>query len=110
MTYIKKEKQLKAQLVLRLNDADYEENKENNAWLELTLSAGGVRDYMIMHKPVQNSNESYLCTLEDVINESTILLNAIPGLKLIVDESVFEFIDGEEENIKRSVNQLVKEL
>ena len=54
--------------------------------------------------------ELYKNKLEDAANEITMITRSIPGMKIELDESIFSFIEGKEDEVAKFISQLVKEL
>ncbi len=102
---------MKAKLVLSV---EIEEEEEAifapDGWLNLYLVTDTKSFLIIGNVEVYNDIENidrYISELEDVVNEAEIIINSIPGLKLIIDQSVCEFIEGKEEEIKKSIQMLI---
>lgn len=93
---------MKAKLILKISEDEL---------LDLSLIINDKKVYNLFEWVVlDDDKESYEDCLENTINESTLIINSIPGLKLIIDQSVIEFIEGEEEEIGKFVQRLVIEI
>jgi hypothetical protein len=109
----KEETEMRAKLILRVKDSDEEEKHfEPDGYLELIMNING-REYLLSPETVgldNNDKDGYLSKLENIIvNDAAILTNAL-GLKLHVDDSVYEFLDYDEEEIKKFVDRLLIEI
>jgi hypothetical protein len=111
---MKRRLKLKANLLLRIDEFEAE-RKDGTIFelLDLDLVIEERRSYNMLPNQLMISSsdkENYKDQIESAINEATILINSIPGLKLTVDQSVSEFIEGEEEEIRKFVSMLVTEM
>lgn len=98
---------MKAKLILRIDENDGDDFLE----LLIILDSGKVYPVTPEYIIVDSSDkENYLSKIDFALNEAQPLTNAIPGLKLVIDQSVCEYIEGSEEEIKSYVKQMVVEL
>ncbi len=102
---------MKAKLVLSVEiEEDDEAMFAPDGWLHLHLVTDTKSFLIIGDRDVYSDVENidgYISELEDVVNEAAIIMNSIPGLKLVVDQSVCEFVEGKEEEIKKSIQMLI---
>jgi hypothetical protein len=103
---------MKAKLVLTTDlsfEKEYEPEETYCLQLNLVLDCGVI--YILRENNVDDTNkEKFKDEIEYAINSATLIMNSIPGIKLIVDQSVVEFIEGEEEEIGKFVQRLVVEI
>ncbi len=93
---------MKAKLLLRVDG-------ENESEVNLLLSIPN-RERFLHGIKVNDNMEDYKNALEEIINESTLWKNSIPGLNLLVNNSVIDYIEGEEEEIRKFISMLVTEM
>lgn len=97
---------MKAKLLVSI-EGIYEFSSE----LELELVIPEVRSKVLYSKEVDDSDyDKFLTELDGVINESTIWKNALGGIGLIIGKSVYEFIEGREDDIEKYIRQLLVEM
>lgn len=97
---------MKAKLVLKIDDGD--DNYHTS--LGLYISITSVRNVCIYGTLIGDSFEEYKESLTDVINESALWLNAVDGIKLYIDNSVYEFLEQDYDEVEKFVNKLIQEL
>ena len=102
---------MKAHLLLCNYEEEFRELEEHNV-LHLYLVIDGKQSYDLLYYPTiaSDDREKYKGQIEYFVNQAFLIINAIPGLKLVVDQSVIEFIEGEEEEISKFVQRLVVEI
>lgn len=103
---------MRAKLLLTVREEEMKELEERDI-LHLYLVIEGKMSYDLIYYPTvvdSNDKEKYFDALGDAINTATIIMNAIPGLKLVVDQPICEFIEGSEEETKNFVKQLIIEI
>jgi hypothetical protein len=95
---------LKAQLLLIVD-----KNSEEGDYISLRMLIPN-RERFLYDTEIKDNLEDYKDTLGEIMNEVALWTHAIPKLDVIINPSVWEFIDGKEEEINRFVGQLVREL
>jgi len=84
-------------------------NGEDN--VELNLNIIDKRFYPILTLPLDGEKKDFLNKLEEILNEASIIINSIPGIKLEISGSVYEFIeDDDDEEVRKLINQLLIEI
>jgi hypothetical protein len=98
---------MKAKLLLKVNVSDTD---EDISYLKLYIVIPHINSVVLLDKEVKEDFENYLNSLEELANNASLWIAAIPGIKLIVDESVCEFIEDKEEEVKVFLKQMLIEL
>lgn len=103
---------MKAKLLLRIDEEGIMAYVQNSI-LKLDLVVQDKKSYSLIH-PIYvdaTNKEDYLPKLEDAINEATLFINAIPGIKLQIDDSIYQFLEfDEDDEVRKSINQLIVEI
>lgn len=110
--YERKEIEMKASLQLETSvDYEKEYEPENNIVLVLSLLLHGKSEYVLWKSNYldDNDKEKYLEEVENAINEAMLFINTL-NIKLEVDDSVYEFLNYDEEEIKKFVDRLLIEI
>jgi len=80
-------------------------------YLELTLVLSERKHVNIMSLKISGDKEEFLGKLEECLNEATQYINALQGIKFVVGESVYEFIeDDDDEQVRKLINHLLVEI
>lgn len=101
---------MKAHLLLEVDylfEKEYEPEDERIIVLSLVINDKVKYSFYQSEYIDDNDIEDYFSKIEDLINQSTLIINAIPGIKLIVDQSICEFIEGKEEETKKFVQMMI---
>lgn len=99
---------MKTKLLLRVvNLGEIDDIGRDEEYLEIAINFNDKRIHEVFSRKIDTGNkEDFLSNLEDAINESTIYTVAL-GIKLTVEDSVFEFLHGLEEEIEKFVRRLL---
>ncbi len=102
---------MKVKLLLKIaNMVEVDDLGKDDERLRIYVNFNDKRVKELFSLDVDSADkDDYLNKLEDAVNESTIYTAAL-GIKLSVDDSVYGFIQGCEEEIEKFVRRLVVEI
>lgn len=98
---------MKAKLFLLVTDND--EWDSDDLVLNLLLDNGTIYPLYKINS-LKDNIDDYKNQLEYAVNNASLIMTAIPGIKLFVGDSVITFIDGHEEEIGKFIRQLTVEI